>query len=298
MRILLTGKNGQVGSELQKALAPLGTLYSFDRAACDLEDEASIRAVVRDVKPDVVVNAAAYTAVDAAENDSERATVINAIAPGILAEEAAKCGAMMIHYSTDYVFDGTADGYYKETTPAFPQSVYGRTKLLGEENIQHIGSRHLIFRTSWVFGIHGSNFAKRILQLAAEKSELRVVSDQIGAPTSAELIANITSRALLQAFRDPQSVKDGIYHLTSQGQTNWHEYACYVVQAALETSRHYRLAPDRIIAVSSNEYPTAAPRPRNSRLDTSKISKTFGLTLPLWKHHVDLFLKEILDGGH
>ncbi|SIR22170.1 dTDP-4-dehydrorhamnose reductase [Rhizobium sp. RU35A] len=294
MRILLTGRNGQVGFELQRALAPLGEVLAFDRAGLDLADETAIRARLRDLRPDAIVNPAAYTAVDRAETDSETAEAINAVAPGVLGEEAERLGALVIHYSTDYVFDGQATGFQREADPTGPQGVYGRTKLAGEQALARTGARHLIFRTSWVFGAHGANFLKTMLRLAAEREALSVVADQIGAPTAASLIADVTAHALRQALREPASVPDGVYHLAAAGETSWHAYASHVIAGARAAGRPLRVAEDAIRPIPAADYPTPARRPANSRLDTEKLRNTFGLVLPHWRDGVDHVLQQIL----
>ncbi|MCY1669357.1 dTDP-4-dehydrorhamnose reductase [Rhizobium sp. SL86] len=294
MRLLLTGKNGQVGFELQRALAPLGEVAALDRTVCDLEDEASVRDAVRQFKPDVIVNPAAYTAVDRAESEEGRAHAINACAPAILGEEAARLGALVVHYSTDYVFDGKADGYYRETDATGPQGIYGKTKLAGEEALAATGARHVIFRTSWVFGAHGANFAKTMLRLAGERETLGVVADQIGAPTSAALIADVSAHVIRQLAATKTTDLDGIYHLVASGETNWHAYACHVIDYARAKGHAIQVAPDAIRAIATADYPTPAKRPANSRLDTRKLRDTFGLTLPDWKVGVDHVLEQIL----
>jgi dTDP-4-dehydrorhamnose reductase len=294
MRLLLTGKNGQVGFELQRALAPLGDVIALDRTMCDLEDEASVRAAVRQFKPDVIVNPAAYTAVDRAESEEGRAHAINARAPAILGEEAARLGALVVHYSTDYVFDGKADGYYRETDATGPQGIYGKTKLAGEEALAATGARHVVFRTSWVFGAHGANFAKTMLRLAGERETLGVVADQIGAPTSASLIADVSAHVIRQLGATKTTDLDGIYHLVASGETNWHAYASHVIDYARAKGHAIKVAPDAIRAIATADYPTPAKRPANSRLDTRKLRDTFGLTLPDWKVGVDHVLEQIL----
>lgn len=294
MRVLLTGKNGQVGFELQRSLAPLGDLLALDRTALDLSDERAIRQLLRDVRPDVIVNPAAYTEVDRAEDQSGQASAINTRAPQILGEEAERLGALVIHYSTDYVFAGEASGFQKESDPVAPQSVYGQTKLAGEQALADSGARHLTFRTSWVFGVHGANFLKTMLRLAGERDSLSVVADQYGAPTSAALIADVTAHALLQAHRDPASVASGVYHLAAGGETNWHAYACHVIERARSAGRVIRVAPDAIKPIGTAEYPTPARRPVNSRLDTDKLQQTFRLVLPHWQAGVDHVLQQIL----
>lgn len=294
MRLLLTGKNGQVGFELQRALAPLGDVAALDRTICDLESEASIREAFRQFKPDVIVNPAAYTAVDKAESEEGRAHAINARAPAILGEEAARIGALVVHYSTDYVFDGKAEGCYRETDTTGPQGVYGKTKLAGEEALAATGARHVIFRTSWVFGSHGANFAKTMLRLAGERETLGVVADQIGAPTSAALIADVTAHVVRQLGTMTTAELDGIYHLVASGETNWHAYARYVIDYARAKGHVIKVASDAIRPIATSEYPTPAKRPANSRLDTQKLRDTFGLVLPDWKTGLDHVLEQIL----
>jgi dTDP-4-dehydrorhamnose reductase len=294
MRLLLTGKNGQVGFELQRALAPLGNIAAVDRTVFDLENEASIREAVRQFKPDVIVNPAAYTAVDRAESEEFRADAINNRAPAILGEEASRLGALVVHYSTDYVFDGKGEGYYRETDATGPQSVYGRTKLAGEQALAATGARHLVLRTSWVFGAHGSNFPKTILRLAGERDTLGVVADQIGAPTSAALIADVTAHVIRQLGAVQSTELDGIYHLVASGETNWCAYASHVIDYARAKGHTIKVAPDAIRPIATEDYPTPARRPSNSRLDTHKLRDTFGLVLPDWKVGVDHVLEQIL----
>jgi len=295
MRLLLTGTNGQLGFELRRALAPLGEVVCMGRADCDLSDEVALRQCVRAVVPDVIVNAAAYTAVDNAESQRESAFAVNARAPGILGEEAAALGAWVVHYSTDYVFDGAKDGYYTETDAPNPQCVYGASKLAGEKALQDSHARYLIFRTSWVAGAHGSNFLKTMLRLASERDRLRVVADQIGAPTSASLIADVTAHAIRQLHgRTPRSGDWGIYHLAADGETNWHEYATHVVERARAAGMPIKVSAAAIAAIGTDDYPTPARRPANSRLDTSKLRETFGLHLPHWRGGVDYILDQIL----
>lgn len=294
MRILLTGKNGQVGFELQRSLALLGDVLAFDRTALDLAEPAAVRQVLRDVRPDVIVNAAAYTAVDRAESDDEKAHAVNVLGPAVIGEEAARIGALVVHYSTDYVFDGRFSGFQRENTPADPQNVYGRTKLAGEMALRESGARHLIFRTSWVFGVHGANFLKTMLRLAGERNELAVVADQFGAPTSAALIADVTAHAVWQVQRNATPVGDGLYHLAAAGETSWHGYACHVIEQARARGRAILVAPEAIRPIATADYPTPAKRPANSRLDTGKLQKTFDLVLPHWREGVDHVLEQIL----
>jgi len=269
VRILLTGKNGQVGWELARSLAPLGEIVGHDRTSLDLADADAICSAVRDIKPAIIVNAAAYTAVDKAESEPDAARAINAHAPRVLAEEARKLGALLVHYSTDYVFDGTKPGSYVETDTANPISVYGHSKLQGELAIQASGCRHLIFRTSWVFGPHGGNFLLTMLRLAGERSELKIVDDQFGAPTSSSMIADATAHALRV------DGAEGLFHLTASGRTTWCGFAREIFRAAgLNTL---------VTPITSAQYPTAARRPLNSSLDYSKLNKAFGFTPAPWQ---------------
>lgn len=296
MRILLTGKHGQVGFELQRALALIGEVCAVDQLECDLVNVSTIRELVRSFKPNVIVNPAAYTAVDKAESEPELAHAINAVAPGVLGEEAAKLGAWVVHYSTDYVFDGSKSGAYDEDDLTNPQSVYGRTKRDGERTLQASGVRHLIFRTSWVVGAHGSNFAKTILRLAHERENLNVVADQYGAPTSAALLADVTAQLVRQREREgDENFPFGLYHLVAGGETTWCDYAQFVVSEATAAGKSLKLSPDAIRAIPSSDYPTAAKRPANSRLDSAKLRRTFDLELPSWHSGVRHILQQILS---
>lgn len=294
MRILVTGSNGQLGRELQKVLPEIGEVFPLDRFSCNLESELSIRSAVERVKPNVIVNAGAYTNVDAAESDADRAFAINGDAPRILAHAAADIGALLIHYSTDYVFDGEQPGRYTEETAPNPLSIYGRSKLAGEAGVAQSSADYLILRTSWVFGPRGSNFLKTILSVAREREQLSVVADQIGAPTPTSLIANVTVTGILRFVEDKQSAPLGLFHLASAGETSWYEYACYILDAA-ERARHpLRVRSTSVVAVPSTDYPRPARRPKNSRMDTTKIKAAFNLELPDWKAAVDQVLQEIL----
>lgn len=275
MRILLTGKNGQVGSELLRALAPLGEVVAFDRTKLDLEVPDRIVAAVRSVKPDVIVNAAAYTAVDQAEIELDAAHAINAAAVAVLAEQAKRNGALLVHYSTDYVFDGTKDAPYVEEDPPNPLNAYGRSKLAGEQAIQNTGGAYLILRTSWVYAPHGKNFFLTVRRLLKEKKELRIVSDQFGAPTLAGALARATADLLARHGVAALRERPGIYHATASGSTSWHGFATEI--ARLEGSRV------RVVPISSEEYPTPARRPRNSRLSNEKLLRQFGVALPSWE---------------
>ena len=295
MKILLTGRNGQVGFELQRALAPLGQVHAVDSGDCNLADADALRALVRQLQPQVIVNPAAYTAVDRAESDQSQAMAVNAVAPGVLGEEAERLGASVIHYSTDYVFDGSKASPYVESDATAPLGTYGRSKLDGETALAQATARHLILRTSWVVGAHGTNFAKTMLRLAAERDELRVVSDQLGAPTSAALIADVTAHLVRQLQRPSGGpFPYGLYHATAGGETSWCEYARFVIGYALRSGRALRVTPNDVHPISSDQYPTAARRPSNSRLDTTLFRSTFGLELPHWQEGLGHVLQQIL----
>ena len=299
MKILLFGKSGQVGWELQRSLAPLGEVIALDHDSSPLcgsfTDLSGLAATIRAVAPDVIVNAAAHTAVDKAESEPELARMLNALAPGVLADEAQKLNAWLVHYSTDYVFDGSGDAPRRESDPTGPLSVYGRTKLEGEQAVARC-SRHLIFRTSWVFAARGANFAKTMLRLASERESLSVIADQIGAPTGAELLADVTAHALRTVRSRPADFADlaGVYHLVAGGQTSWHGFACHVLDYARSRGQNLKVAPDAVRAITTADYPTPARRPLNSRLDTTRLRQTFGVCLPEWKIAVDRMLDEIL----
>ena len=298
MKILLLGKNGQVGWELQRALAPLGELTALDRQGddglCgDLTNLDGLAATVRAVQPQVIVNAAAYTAVDKAEGEPELAQRINAEAPAALAREAAALGALLVHYSTDYVFDGSGSAPWAEDAPTGPLGVYGATKLAGEQAIAQTGCPHLILRTSWVHAARGGNFARTMLRLGAERERLSVIDDQWGAPTGAELIADVSAHALAQLLRQPDKV--GIYHLAAAGETNWFSYAKYVFAQAQQAQPAIKLIVRDIAPITTADYPTAAQRPHNSRLDTRKLQAAFDLALPPWQDGVRRMLQEILQ---
>jgi len=293
-KILLIGKDGQVGWELQRSLATLGHLHAINSQDCNLKDTQKLRKIIVDFKPDFIVNAAAYTAVDKAESDVETAHAVNVIAPGVMAEEAYKSGAWLVHYSTDYVFDGTKEDAYREDDLASPLSVYGDTKLKGEQVIQYSGCKHLIFRTSWVFASRGNNFAKTMLRLAKERDQLKVVGDQHGAPTSAELIADVTALAIQRLQLERTEGFDGVYHLVAAGETTWHAYAQYVISYAHKMGVSLQCSAENVIAIPSSDYPVPAKRPMNSKLDTAKLRNAFAITLPEWQYHVARMLDEIL----
>ena len=307
MRILLLGKNGQLGWELQRSLAPLGDLIALDRAGAavsstgsrsttaelcgDLARPEELQATVRVLKPDVIVNAAAYTAVDRAESEPDAARAINAEAPGGLATVCAELGARLVHYSTDYVFDGSGDRRWREDDPTGPLCVYGSTKLEGERRIRASGCRHLILRTSWVYAQRGTNFAKTMLRLARERDVLKVIDDQVGAPTGADLLADATAHAVKSLEAHPGLA--GTYHVAAAGETSWFEYARFVVEGARARGWALKAAPEGIHPVPTAAYPTAARRPLNSRLDCARFEQAFGLRLPSWQFGVERLLDEL-----
>jgi dTDP-4-dehydrorhamnose reductase len=297
VKILLFGKNGQVGWELQRSLAPLGELIALGSAGegglCgDFTDPEGLARTVVQVRPSVIVNAAAYTAVDKAESEPDRARLVNAIAPGVLAEAAREIGAALVHYSTDYVFDGSGAAPWREADSTGPLSVYGRTKLEGEQRIAQALARHLVLRTSWVYATRGGNFAKTMLRLAKERPELTVIDDQFGAPTGAELLADVTAHALRMLLAD--ATKAGIYHVAAAGETTWNGYARFVLGHAAQLGTPLKAGPEQVTPVPTSAFPTPARRPHNSRLDTSRFRAAFGLTLPPWQQGVARMLTEVL----
>lgn len=296
MKILLLGKNGQVGWELQRSLAPLGELVALDRHAVDglsgdLSDLNALRATIRQVKPDVIVNAAAYTAVDKAESETELADRVNGCATALMAEEAASLDAWLVHYSTDYVFSGEGSTPWQETDAVSPVNHYGASKLAGEQAIIAVGCKHLIFRTSWVYGARGNNFAKTMLRLAKDRESMSVIADQIGAPTGADLIADVTALAIQRA----QQCADlaGLYHLAAAGEVSWHGYASHVIDFARASGEE--LAVTMVNPIDTTAYPTPARRPLNSRLNTQKLRDNFSLHLPDWQSGVTRMLREVLN---
>jgi len=297
MRVLLFGRNGQVGWELQRALAPLGELVALATDSpqwpADFRAPERLAETVRALRPGVIVNAAAYTAVDRAESEPELAHSVNAEAPGVLARAAAASGAWLVHYGTDYVFDGSGDTPRDEDAPTAPLSAYGRSKLAGEDAIRASGCRHLILRTSWVYAARGGNFLRTMLRLAAERDSLRVVADQHGAPTGAELLADLTAHALRVLRQRPEL--GGTYHAAAAGVTSWHEYAQHVIARARERGLPVRVAPDAITPQTSADYPTPARRPLNSRLDCTRLAAAFDLVLPPWQQGVDRAVDELAD---
>ncbi|WP_324778846.1 dTDP-4-dehydrorhamnose reductase [Thiobacillus sedimenti] len=290
-RILLTGARGQVGWELRRTLSPLGEIVALDSSALNLADVDAVRRTVRELAPDVIVNPAAYTAVDKAEGDAERAHAVNAVAPGVLAEEAARRGALLVHYSTDYVFDGGGDTPWREDGACGPLNVYGATKLAGERAIAATGCRHLVFRTSWVYGARGSNFLLTMRRLMRERPELKIVADQIGAPTWCRDLAEATALVLGQIVSPANgfaaAVPWGVYHMTNAGETSWHGFA-EAIQALDEFDETW--VPSRLVPIPSSDYPTPARRPLNSRLDNGKLERTFGVRLQDWRAALALCL--------
>ncbi len=290
-RMLLLGKMGQVGWELQRSLQPLGKVIAVGREQADLSDLAGLRTLLRETKPKVIVNAAAYTAVDLAETERELAMLINGEAPAVLAAEAARLGALLVHYSTDYVFDGRSERAYLEEDVAMPINYYGASKLAGEAAIRASGARHLILRTSWVYGTRGNNFFRTMLRIAREQEELRVVADQFGAPTSARLIAEATAAVLAQTLR--REFEFGVYHLTASGATSWHGFAQAIVEGARARLAAASFKTQRISLITTADYPLPAARPANSRLNCEKITRQFGLELPGWEAGLALCLDEL-----
>jgi dTDP-4-dehydrorhamnose reductase len=297
MKILLLGKNGQVGWELQRSLSVLGEVVACDfdspgEMKADFSQPESLADLVARVAPEVIVNAAAHTAVDKAESEPELARALNATAPGVLARESRRRGICLVHYSTDYVFDGSGSAARDEDAPTGPLSVYGRTKLEGEELIRASGCHHVILRTSWVYAARGGNFARTMLKLAAEREELKVIADQVGAPTGADLLADVTAQLLPRLF--DHVALSGTYHCVAAGETNWHGYATHVIEWARARGHAVKVAADRIHAIPTSAYPTPAKRPLNSRLVTTKLQRTFGLVLPPWQRGVERMLSEVL----
>jgi len=296
MKLLLLGKTGQVGWELQRSLAPLGELVALDSRStdfhADFRDPERVAQTVLALRPDVIVNAAAHTAVDKAESEPELARTLNASTPGAIAQAAQEVGALMVHYSTDYVFDGSGDKPWQEDDATGPLSVYGRSKLEGEQLIAAHCPRHLIFRTSWVYAARGGNFAKTMLRLARERERLTVIDDQFGAPTGAELLADVTAHAIRDTLRDP--AKAGLYHLAAAGETTWHGYARFVLEQAEAAGIALKAGPAMVDPVPTSAFPTPAARPHNSRLNTLKLRSAFGLSLPSWQTGVARMLHETL----
>lgn len=300
MRFLITGQTGQLGFELRRSLSVLGEVISLDRHAADLAKPETLPAIIRHHTPDVIVNAAAYTAVDKAESESGLARQINALAPGVLAEEAARLGAVMVHFSTDYVFDGHQSTPYVETDATHPLSVYGQSKLEGEQAVRSASPRHLIFRTSWVYGAYGNNFLKTMLRLLQTRQSLSVVNDQRGAPTAASLIADCCAQILARLPIGKAAQPEfpfGTYHLSAAGSVSWHGYAHHIAVQASRLGYPLTLSPDNILAIPTSSYPLPAPRPANSLLDTSLLRTTFGLALPDWQEGVEQTLALLKAGS-
>jgi len=296
---MVTGANGQVGWELGRSLAPLGSVVVLDRRQCDLSRPERVPKLIRSLKPDVIVNAAAYTAVDEAEREEALATTVNGTAVGVMAQEACRIGALLVHYSTDYVFDGLKDAPYAEDDPPHPVNAYGRSKLAGESALCQAGGAHLILRTSWVYSARGRNFLRTMLALMRERDELKIVADQIGAPTSAAQIAQATAAVIAVAAREraDRRFASGLFHLTASGATSWHGFAAAILEGA---THHGLLAPTRVchlVPVASEEYPRPAARPKNSRLACDRLHQRFGITLPCWKEGLWLCLEEARVGG-
>lgn len=295
MKILLFGKSGQVGWELQRSLAPLGEVIALDRKSMeycgDLTNIDGIAKTIRAIAPDVIVNAAAHTAVDKAESEAELARTVNALAPRVLAEEAQRTNAWLIHYSSDYVFDGSGDTAWLETDNTAPLSVYGATKLEGEQAIIDSSCRYLIFRTSWVYGARGGNFAKTMLRLAAERDRLTVINDQVGAPTGADLLADVTAHAIRAVQQRPELAD--LYHLVASGETTWYDYARFVIHFARDAGMDIKVMDDAIVPVPTSAFPTPATRPLNSRLNTSTLCAKFDINLPHWQTGVARMLTEL-----
>ena len=297
MKILLFGKNGQVGWELQRSLSSVGELVALDtedQMPCgDFTRLEDIIQTIHSVSPDIIVNAAAYTAVDKAESESALAHTINTQAPKILAQESLKIGAWLVHYSTDYVFDGNGTKPWKETDPTAPINIYGSTKLEGEKAVINSGCKHLIFRTSWIYSARGENFIKTMIRLAQSRDHLSVIDDQIGAPTGAELLADVTAHSICTALRQPQV--SGLYHLAAKGEISWYGYANFVLDKARQSGIKLQVQAENIRPITTGVFPQTARRPRNSRLNTKKIEHTFDLTLPLWQTGVTRMLTEIFE---
>lgn len=291
MRIVLLGKNGQVGHELQRTLLPLGSVSAFDREECDLANPSLLASTLRQAAPEVIVNAAAYTAVDKAQSDQDAARRVNTDAVAELAKIARDTGALLVHYSTDYVFDGESVQPYVEDDPTNPQNVYGATKLAGEAAIIASGCKALIFRTSWVYSSHGGNFLKTMLRLAKDRDSLNVVADQQGTPTSAELIADLTLLAI--AAHRHGDLATGVYHMTASGSTSWHAFAQHIIGRARDNGAALKLAPDHIQAIRTDQYPTPAQRPKHSTLNTAKLRRALGVTLPDWTVHANRAIDQL-----
>jgi dTDP-4-dehydrorhamnose reductase len=295
MKLMVTGANGQVGWELRRSLVALGNVTALDRSQCDLSQPSLLPDLVRSVKPDVIVNAAAYTAVDDAEREEALATTVNGTAVGVLAQEAARTGALLIHYSTDYVFDGRKEGPYAEDDPPCPINAYGRSKLAGEAAVRQAGGSWLVLRTSWVYGVRGRNFLRTILALLRERDELRIVSDQIGAPTWATEIAQATAAVIESAAheRTEGRFSSGLFHLTASGATSWHGFAVAILNGAVRHGLLLARPAPHLVPIASEDYPRPAARPKNSRLAADRLHQRFGIALPDWEEGLSLSLEEM-----
>jgi dTDP-4-dehydrorhamnose reductase len=293
MKIVLFGRGGQVGGELVPRLTVCGDVVAWDVEDASFERPDDVAALVRGVRPDVIVNAAAYTAVDRAEAEADRARIVNAETVAVLAEEARRLGAALVHYSTDYVFDGTKAGSYVEDDVPAPLSVYGRTKREGEESIARSGCRHWIFRTSWVYAAQGHNFVRTMLKLGRDRDELRVVDDQVGSPTPAALIADVTTE-FVRRLEEGRAPADGLYHLTPRGETSWCGFTRLILATARDQGLELRCPPERVKAIATADYPLPAQRPLNSRLCTAKLESTLGQRLPAWQAGVPAVVAAIL----
>ncbi len=293
MKIFLTGSNGQVGFELKNKLCALGEVIATDREELDLTNLNAIRTFIDQIKPDIIINSSAYTAVDKAESEPELAYQINTLAPEVLADKARELDIPLVHFSTDYVFDGLKKEAYIETDPTNPQSVYGKTKYEGEEKVR-VNSKHIILRTSWVFGSHGNNFLKTILRLIQEKDSLNIVNDQWGSPASASMLSDVTFKIVDAILKNKNFNDYGTYHVANDGETNWFDYASLISSEAMKLNLKVKCSPDKIHPILTSEYPTAANRPLNSRLKTDKLKKTFMIELPYWESEVKRVLREII----
>ena len=297
MKILLTGKNGQVGWELNRSLLPLGEVIALDRTQADLSRPESLRSLVQEIKPDIIVNAAAYTAVDKAESEEELVTVINGVAVGVLADEAKKIGALLVHYSTDYVFDGTKKTPYVEDDMPNPVNAYGRSKLAGEQAITRVGGDYLILRTAWVYAGRGKNFLKTMLRLAQEREELRIVTDQYGAPTWARNIADVTAHVVAYAQRERQAsgFASGTYHLCASGITTWNGFSSAIIERARILAPEGSIKTERVVPIATQDYQQPAQRPQNSQLDSGALAARFNVIMPEWQHAMTLCVDEVLE---
>jgi len=296
MKILLTGKDGQVGFALHKKLASIGEVIATNRNELNLENSDAIRIFIEKIKPNMIINAAAYTDVDKSESEIQLAHKVNTEAPGVLAEKASQLNIPMIHFSTDYVFDGLKNEPYLETDKANPQSIYGKTKWEGEEAVRN-HKKHIILRTSWVFSSHGQNFLKKILELIQEQSSLNIVNDQKGTPTSADVLADVTNKIIKTILKKPNFEDFGTYHVALEGETNWYQYACFITDEAIRLGLKTLMTSQEIQSISSDAYPTVAKRPMNSRLDTTKIKRTFMLELPHWEMEAAAMIKLTLNNN-